>query len=65
MKNRYRVKCICPNRYEIIGPDGFTVYDDAPYGQDAPLFYRDYDAALDAVECLEKADKLKELEDSE
>lgn len=62
MKNEYSVKCICPNRYEIVDSKGFAVYDDAPYGKDAPLFYRDYDDALSAVEHLEKADKLKEKE---
>lgn len=61
-KSEYKVVCICPNRYEIADSTGNTVYDDAPYGKDAPLFYRDYDDALSAVECLEKADKLKEKE---
>ncbi len=61
MENQYKVKCICQNRYEIVDSKGFTVYDDAPYGKDGPLFYRDYDAALDAIECLEKADKIKEF----
>lgn len=62
MSNEYKVVCICPNRYEIVDSKGFAVYDDAPYGKDAPLFYRNCDAALSAVECLEKADKLKEKE---
>lgn len=53
-KSEYSVKCICPNRYEIVDSKGFAVYDDASYGKDAPLFYRDYDDALSAVECLEK-----------
>ncbi len=62
---KYSVKCICPNCYHIVDSNGLEVYDNAPYGKDAPLYYRDYDAALDAIECLEKADKLKELEISE
>lgn len=62
MKQEYSVKAICQNRYEIVDSKGFAVYDDAPYGKDAPLFYRDYDAAADAAECLNAAqDNIEEI----
>ena len=65
MKSEYSVKYICPNRYEIVDSKGFAVYDDAPYGKDAPLFYRDYDAALSAAEILNTEELAKLSENDE
>lgn len=65
MSNEYKVVCICQNRYEIVDSTGNTVYDDAPYGKDAPLFYRDYDDALSAVDCLNAANYLEVLSETD
>jgi hypothetical protein len=56
MENEYKVIYVSPCRYEIVDSKGFAVYDDAPYGKDAPLFYRDYETALSAAEILNMAE---------
>ena len=43
------------NGWHVINPDGQPITDNAPYGQDRVLVFRDEDAALERVEACNDA----------
>ena len=47
-RKNYHAKEFSPGRWHIIAPDGFPIYDDAPYGKDRPLTF-DEDSAYAMV----------------
>ena len=53
--SKYHIKEFARNRWNVIAPDGIPVYDDAPYGNDKPLIFRDEDEALDYVDRCNQA----------
>lgn len=42
-----------PGHYHVIAPNGLPVYDDAPYGNDAPIVFQDPDRAADFADALD------------
>lgn len=50
MKARYYAKEYARGRWHVIAPDGMPIYDNAPYGNDNPVIFRDEDDALDCAE---------------
>lgn len=46
----YHVTQFARDRWHVIGPSGLPVYDNAPYGNDKPLIFRDEDEALNYAE---------------
>jgi len=48
------------NGWHVINPDGHPITDNAPYGQDRVLVFRDEDQALERVEMCNDALDLEE-----
>ena len=46
---KYRLRELSLGRFHIIAPNGLPIYDDAPYGNDKPLIFRDEDSAIEVV----------------
>jgi len=38
------------DRWHVIGPDNIPIYNDAQYGNDKPIIFKDEDAALECAE---------------
>ena len=57
----YYAKQSSPGSWHVINPvDGRPITDNAPYGQDRVLVFRDEDAALERVEACNDALDLEE-----
>lgn len=50
MKKEYYVKEYARGRWHVIGPSGFPIYDDEPYGNDKPVIFHDEDAGFECAE---------------
>ena len=51
----YYAKQVSANSWHVINPDGCPVTDNAPYGQDRILVFRDEDAAMERAEACNDA----------
>jgi len=54
-KLMYYAKQVSSNSWHVINPDGQPITDNAPYGVDRVLVFRDEDAALERVEACNDA----------
>lgn len=53
----YHAKAIGHDRWHVIGPGGYPVYDGAPFGKDKPLLFTSEESACDyATRCNEDSD---------
>lgn len=50
VRPRYYAKEYARGRWHVITPDRRPIYDDAPYGNDKPVIFRDEDAAIECAE---------------
>lgn len=50
VRPRYYAKEYVRGRWHVIGPSGIPIYDGKTNGDDAPVIFRDEDAALDCAE---------------
>jgi len=57
----YYAKQVSANSWHVINPDGEPITDNAPYGVDRVLVFRDEDAALERVEACNDALDLEEV----
>ena len=55
VKLRYYAKEFAWERWHVIGPNGLPVYDEAPYGKDKPIIFKDQDLALEYIERCNKS----------
>jgi hypothetical protein len=51
----YYAKQVSSDGWHVINPEGDPITDNAPYGQDRVLVFRDEDAALERVEMCNDA----------